>query len=267
MNPVPAETSIWTEPLKIRSYDVDFTRRATCASLCRHFLEAAWNHAEALGVGFQHLGKQGKFWVLSRLRIEVRRSPEWGSVVSLRTWPRATKALFAMRDFEVTDEGETTLAAGTSAWLVLDATSKRPQRLNVLLAGLAGLDGKAVLGRDPEKLAVDQEGEEAFSLKVRYADIDVNRHVNSSRYIDWMLDAYPLEFHRRQLLRVLEINFLSETLEDELLSVRTRRIGAGAYGHSLRKADGSEICRARLEWEETPSSASERTALLKDALG
>jgi acyl-ACP thioesterase len=120
------------------------------------------------------------------------------------------------------------------------------------------LDGKAVLGRDPEKLAGDQEGEEAFSVTVRYADIDVNRHVNSSRYIDWMLDAYPLEFHRRYLLRVLEINFLSETLEGEVLSVRTRQIGAGAYGHSLRKADGSEICRARLEWEETP--------LLRDAL-
>ncbi|MCL4181496.1 MAG: hypothetical protein KJ072_27630 [Verrucomicrobia bacterium] len=251
MNSVPGETSIWTEPLKIRSYDVDFTRRATSASLCRYFLEAAWNHAEALGVGFQHLGRQGKFWVLSRLRIEVRRAPEWGSEARLQTWPRATKALFAMRDFKVTDDTETTLAAGSSAWLVLDATSKRPQRLNVLLAGLAGLDGKAVLGRDPEKLADDQEGDEVFCVKVRYADIDVNRHVNSGRYIEWMLDAYPLEFHRQHLLRVLEINFLSETLEGEVVSVRTWEAGAGAYGHSLRKSGGGEICRARLEWEET----------------
>jgi acyl-ACP thioesterase len=121
------------------------------------------------------------------------------------------------------------------------------------------LDGKAVLGRDPEKLAGDQEGEEAFSVKVRYADIDVNRHVNSSRYIDWIMDAYPLEFHRRNLLRVLEINFLSETLEDEVLSVRTRQTGAGAYAHSLRKADRSEICRARLEWEETPCKDLEKS--------
>jgi len=51
---------------------------------------------------------------------------------------------------------------------VLDATSKRPQRLNTLLAGLAGFDGKTVLGRDPEKLADDQEGDEVFSVKVRY---------------------------------------------------------------------------------------------------
>ena len=256
MNSVPGETSIWTERLKIRSYDVDFTRRATGASLCRYFLEAAWNHAEALGVRFQHLGKEGKLWVLSRLRIEVRRAPEWGSEARLRTWPRATQTLFAMRDFEVTDDAETVLAAGSSAWLVLDATSKRPRRLNVLLAGLAGLDGKAVLGRDPQKLADGQEGEEVFSLKVRYADIDVNRHVNSGRYIEWMLDTYPLEFHRQHRLRVLEINFLSETLEGEEVSVRAWQVGEGIYGHLLRKSGGGEICRARLEWEETPGPGS-----------
>jgi medium-chain acyl-[acyl-carrier-protein] hydrolase len=243
---------MWSEPLRIRSYDVDFTRRATSASLCRHFLEAAWNHAEALGVGFNQLAKQGKCWVLSRLRLEVRHSPMWGSTATLRTWPRAAKSLFAMRDFEVTDDAGTPVAAGSSAWLVLDVASKRPQRLNPLLAGLAGLDGKSALGRDPEKLPDGEGWEEVFSVNVRYADIDVNRHVNSGRYIDWMLDAYPLGFHREHGLRVLEVNFLGETLEGEVLGVRSRQTGAAVYCHSLTRASGAEVCRARLEWGETP---------------
>lgn len=71
MNPTAADWPIWTEPLQIRSYDVDFSRHATSSSLCRHFLEAAWNHAEALGVGFDRLAAEGKFWVLSRLRMEL----------------------------------------------------------------------------------------------------------------------------------------------------------------------------------------------------
>jgi medium-chain acyl-[acyl-carrier-protein] hydrolase len=252
MNAASATAPVWTEQVKICSYDVDFTRRATSESLCRYFLEAAWNHAEALGLGFGHLGRQGKFWVLSRLLLEARQYPRWGSAATLRTWPRAATPLFAMRDFEVVDGGGARLAAGSSAWLVLDATSKRPQRLNKLFPDLLGRDGPAALGRDPEKLAEGASGEETFSVAVRYTDIDVNQHVNSSRYLGWMLDAYPFGFQREHRVRVLEVNYLGEALEGEVVSVRTRPAGGGTYCHSLTKAGGAEVCRARLVWEDAP---------------
>src|SRR5437016_4491547 len=89
------ERPVWTERIQIRSYDVDATRRATILSLFRYFLEAAWNHAESLGFGFTKLGAQGKFWVLSRVRLEVMRFPAWGDQVILRTWPRGIQSAFA----------------------------------------------------------------------------------------------------------------------------------------------------------------------------
>lgn len=254
MQPVASELLVWNEPLKVHSYDVDFNGRATSATLCRHFLEAAWNHAEALGVGFSHLGSQGKFWVLSRLRLEARRYPAWGSVGTLRTWPRTPSALFAMRDFEVLDDAGAVLVAASSAWVVLDEASKRPQRVARLFPGLKDLNGRAALARDPEKLP-DCEVWDGHSLaSVRYSDIDVNGHVGSSRYIGWMLDAYPFEHHRAHWVRVLEINYLGETVAGEELSVRTHQIGPAEYCHSLARNNGDEVCRARMEW--TAASAS-----------
>jgi medium-chain acyl-[acyl-carrier-protein] hydrolase len=161
-----------------------------------------------------------------------------------------------MRDFEVADAAGTPIVAGSSAWLVVDAASKRPQRLNALLAGLEGLYGNATLSRDPVKLEACDDWGHAFSVAVRYDDIDVNRHVNSGRYIDWMLDAYPLQFHRDHCLRVLEVNFLGETLEGDVLNVRTRQDRARVYLHALTKIGGPETCRARLEWETTPPARS-----------
>ncbi len=254
MNPGSAAAPVWTEQLRICSYDVDLTRRATSMCLCRYFLEAAWNHAEALGFGFSHLARQGKLWVLSRLALEVDRYPVWGSAVTLRTWPRGVKSVFALRDFEVADGAGTRLAAGSSAWLVLDAGSKRPQRPNRVLSGVADLEGKAALGRDPEKLADDENGEETLSAAVRYTDIDVNGHVNSGRYVGWILESYPLGFHREHCVRVLEVNYLGETLEGEVLSVRGRQAGPGVYRHSLARSSGDEVCRARLEWKEAPTA-------------
>jgi medium-chain acyl-[acyl-carrier-protein] hydrolase len=257
MEPASSEVPAWTEELRIRSYDVDATRRATSLSLCRYFLEAAWNHAEALGFGFSHLQSQGKFWVLARWRFEVQQYPLWGEGAILRTWPRGLKSVFALRDFELQDETGRRLAAGSSAWLVIDAVSKRPQRLHKLFPNLAALHGKAALGCDPEELEDNEIWDNTYPLTVRYSDIDVNKHVNSSRYIGWIMDAYPAGFHLQHSLRVLDVNYLGETLEGEQLTVRTRQTDATVYSHSLIKPNGNEVCRARLEWKVNATVAVE----------
>jgi acyl-ACP thioesterase len=253
MSALSPTSQVWTEPLRVCSDDVDFTRRATGATLCRYFLEAAWNHAEALGLGFNQLASQGRLWVLSRLLVQVERYPVWGDAMVLRTWPRGVVSVFAMRDFEVGDDAGRRLAAGSSAWLVLNAATKRPQRLHKVIPSLAEFDGPSALGRDPEKLPDGEGGAEAYAATVRYTDTDVNRHVGSSRYVGWLLDAYPSEFHGDHALRVLEVNYLGETRVGDVVSIRTRQTAPGVYCHSVILANGSEVCRARLTWAKTPT--------------
>lgn len=245
---------LWTEQIRICSYDVDFTRRATLASLCRYFLEAAWNHAESLGVGFNYLQNQQKFWVLSRLLMELERPPAWGSPVTVRTWPRQVRSVFAMRDFEFLDSAGMRVVAGSSAWLVLDAVSKRPQRLEKLLPGLEDWGDDTALGENPQKLGDLETWDAVTPVTVRYSDIDVNRHVNSSRYIGWILDTYSLQFHGEHSVRSFEINYLGETLEGDVLSVRSGQFMEGVFFHSLVKPDGNTVCRARLEWTHSPAA-------------
>jgi hypothetical protein len=69
------DSDVWIEQLRIHSYEVDFNQRGSLESLCRLFLEGAWNRAEHLGVGFHQLASQKKFWVLSRMAVEVEQFP------------------------------------------------------------------------------------------------------------------------------------------------------------------------------------------------
>src|SRR5215813_912680 len=85
MSESPAE--IWTEAFRVHSYEVDFEGRATLETLCHYFQEAAWNHAERLGVGYSHLQREQRLWVLSRLLIKIDGYPLWGDAISVRTWP------------------------------------------------------------------------------------------------------------------------------------------------------------------------------------
>lgn len=248
--PSSIQAPVWSEQIEIRSYDVDSTRRATSLSLFRYFLEAAWAHAESLGFGFNHLATQGKFWALSRLRMEAVRYPLWASKVTLRTWPRGIQSVFAMRDFEFLDDAGARLAAGACAWLVVDSATRRPQRLHKILPALAALEAKSAIEQDPGKLEDNETWDSQAPLAVRYTDIDVNNHANSARYIGWILDSYPAGFHLAHTLRSLELNYLNETREGDHLVLHTRAHESGQFSHALKKQDAPDLFRARLQWSE-----------------
>jgi medium-chain acyl-[acyl-carrier-protein] hydrolase len=246
-----APPATWRERLIIRSYDVDFHKLATAEAVCRLFLEAAWNHAEHLGFGYAALAAQSKLWVLSRLLVQIDSFPGWGQPVELTTWPRGINGVFALRDFELHADDGSRLAAGASSWLVLDATSHRPQRVDKLLLPIATPGTRAAVGREPLKLAELAAADSAYTAAVRYSDIDVNRHVNSARYIGWLLDSYPPDFLRRHRLQSLEVNYLGEGLWTDTLTVRSGERRPLLFNHSIAKANDSEVCRAELLWAPT----------------
>jgi acyl-ACP thioesterase len=102
---------IWTESHRICSYEVDITRRLTMESILRNFQEAAWNHAEHLQLGYSHLRGNNQAWVLSRMTVRVQTYPHWDQAVTIRTWPRGSQSLFALRDFEMLDKNGRQLLA------------------------------------------------------------------------------------------------------------------------------------------------------------
>jgi len=245
---MPADDKgIWSEEIRIHSYDVDFGQRAALESICRLFLEAAWNHAEALGVGFARLAQHNRLWVLARLLIKIDPYPRWGDIVTLNTWPRAAKSIFALREFELMGPAGNQLGGGSSAWVVLDGTSKKPQRIEKMLGGLRTGPERTAVGQDASKLS-SCPGQTAMTRSAQYGDIDLNGHVNSARYIGWLMDSYPFEFHRKHQVQLLEINYLGETRGGETITIRSRTESPGLLSHTILRAEESEVCRARILW-------------------
>lgn len=252
------EPGIWRQPWLAHSYEVDFRQRTTAEALCRSFLDAAWSHAEQLGFGYEHLASQGLLWVLVRLLVRVENYPLWGQAAELRTWPCGTSGAFALRDFEIADAQGRPFAAGTSSWLVLDAAAHRPQRIDKLLFQVPNLATRRALGQNARKLPGVPSGSTSSTFAARYSDIDVNQHVNSARYLGWLMDCYPAEFHRTHALRCAELNYVSETKWGDSLCLLTHEQPALEFAHCLTKPDQSEVCRAHLRWElEAPQGAAQ----------
>jgi len=244
-----SKEAIWAEEFKVHSYDVDFKKMATLESLCRHFQEAAWAHAEQLGVGYKKLQQENQLWVLARLLVKAERYPTWGEMQTLHTWPRAAKSVFAMRDFEMLDSSATRIVAGASAWLVLDATTRKPQRVDKLVSTIIGFSDRHALAQEPQKLRPFESKPPMEEFTVRYSDIDVNGHVNNSRYIGWIMDAHPVEFHRAHEVSLFEVNYLAETIGGDAISIFSQELAPGEYWYSITNpTTGAVVCRARIIW-------------------
>jgi medium-chain acyl-[acyl-carrier-protein] hydrolase len=243
------QDALWREAVEIHSYDVDIERQMTIESLLKYCQEAAWNHAEHLGVGYSHLRARGQVWMLSRLTLAVDSYPEWGQQTELHTWPRGVKSLFALRDFELLDINGHSLAGATSSWLVFDQEARRPLRPESILASIPTLPDRRALSCDAEKLTVTEIPLSSSIINVKYSDLDLNDHVNNAAYARWILDRYPVEFHRRHRLRKLTINFLAALDGQDSVLLGTAETGALRFAHAMRRqADHGECCRAEIVW-------------------
>ena len=139
----------------------------------------------------------------------------------VETWPKGISKLFALRDFVVRTADGVDAVRATSAWLTLDLESKRPRRPQEVMRQEVMLENEHAIAEMPGKLALPENLEVTDTRTARYSDLDVNRHVNNARYVDWLFDALPPADQVRMAFSELTVQFTGESRYGERLEVRT----------------------------------------------
>jgi medium-chain acyl-[acyl-carrier-protein] hydrolase len=215
------------EKFRLYTDDVDHDDKLTPAAAFNYFQEVAENHAEELGMGREAMAAASQTWILSRMSAVLDRRTGRGSEIRVRTWPRGTDRLFAIRDYEMRDEADLIVARGRSAWLILDLTTLRPRRPETLTEGIPKNEGADALADGAKGLPERKDLVEVGRRTAAYSDIDYNGHVNNARYVQWIQDALPAEeIEAADRLR-LDINYLSEVKPGGTVSLWTGRIDGG----------------------------------------
>ncbi|MDP2968786.1 MAG: thioesterase [Deltaproteobacteria bacterium] len=241
----------WEDAYLVSFYEVDAKNRVFLPSLWKYLQETAWNHANRIGIGYLDLARNNHFWILSRLAIDMDEYPGWGDKIQVKTWLLGSSRLFAFRDFSILREDGRIIGGAKSAWVVLNLKSRKPQRIEPFLKDLSSLSDQHGAETALNKLpALSHPGEETF-FTVHYSDLDMHQHVNNARYIEWVLDSYPLEMNQTHHISTFEINFLAESNCGDELSIQSERQkdSSPTFLHTMiRKEDGKELCRARVKW-------------------
>ena len=239
----------------VHVYETGPDGRLNLHSLFDYFQDIASDHAVLLGFGRDDLMKQNHFWVLSRIYAEISVWPSWGESIIVKTWPRGTDRLFAIRDFEARLPDGRSIARATSSWLIINRDTKRIQRPenNLSLLNSELTDEKA-LPRNAMKLEPDSgNGLSTPPFHVSISDLDINLHTNNARYLKWVTDSYDLDFILNNVPLSAEINYLAESRFNDNIAITKSEVGnnSNVLNHSImRTSDNTELCRVRINWKK-----------------
>lgn len=234
----------WSEDYKIASYFVNLRGRAGLYSLLNFIQDVGWMHARQMRVQLEpHQG-----WVFTRQSLTMNAWPKWNETITIKTWLRTpTSDVFFFRDYEFFN-GETKIGECTSTFSVIDMNTRKmvAPDLNKLGAVFRDDHNRTEL---PEKILWQSDVTEIAQFEVRNSDLDMNNHVNNTKYAQWILDAIPLEVLKGDVqLKKYEINFLTETKSGDKVILQKTNAPDSAITQfqGVRAADGKPVFAARL---------------------
>ena len=209
--------SVYREELLLRSKDVDMFRRLRTSELFRLLQEASIRHTEQLGMGRDKTLDKGILWVLLMQRAEIVRMPEYDEQIVLKSWPGKTMHLLFPRYYSLETAAGEPLLKASALWSLVDEKTRKvvfPERYGVVIDGAETGEEIAMPG------SVKKRGtsfEQPFT--VPYSFVDLNGHMNNTRYFDLAEDCIGAAAAGREL-KAVSVEYQNEARLGETLSLR-----------------------------------------------
>jgi len=210
---------------------------------------AAVEHAEQLGFGYQVMSKKNLSWVLVRMNIEILRLPNWREEVILTTWPRHLSTISAFRDYTlINKQSEELLCNASSEWLLIDLTTRRPQKMEEHRDLEVFVMEKNALSHKTPKIQRDLNYEDLFKIKSLYSSLDMNGHTNARKYIDWLDDAI-YEVHGERKFSFLHMAYFHECKYNEEVIIQVGMRDNSVF-QGLKSKNNQVAFRAKVEFKK-----------------
>ncbi|MFI3314990.1 MAG: thioesterase [Rikenellaceae bacterium] len=229
----------------INPRDVDSSGFITLKSMIDFLIEAASTDADAKGIGLSLIRKEELSWVLSGMAIEVYNKPSFGETIMIDTWIRKINRIFSYRQFKVyNSEGEVIIEA-SSTWSMIDLKERRLANITKHIDVSSLVDSRNIEIEDIKRINGNFDASGSVEHKVVYSDIDMNNHVTSSKYVEWMCDTLKKPFECASRLKRFDINFINEVRFDSIVEI-DYLTEETAITFSLKDEKKTTLCNAML---------------------
>jgi acyl-CoA thioesterase FadM len=250
-----SEPWLLRDSFAIRTHDLDSSARVSPAGLVRILENLRWR--ALMSDGF--VGGSVKIGVLRAQSLAIERRVGFGERIEVSMWLSGVGGTSFTLGYAIRSGSDASIVAHSASRFVSIGIDGRPRPIGPGLKRFSS-DRETIeiprLDHSPEAGAWSQ------SFVVRASDVDLLRHVNQARYVDYVEDARDAcaraggygEHDQRAsaALEYLAVNYEDQARLGDCLRVTTWAIGdaPGQYAFEVRReADDALMTRARLAVE------------------
>lgn len=212
--------SLFKKNYGVEFRDIDFTKKLKMSALFNFFQDIASLAVDNLNIGINTIQEQhGVAWILIRIRVDIIRTAEWNEEVEIETWPQQPKKLEFERDFIVRDSQGNVIAKAVSTWIIADINTREIRRSELLGIEYPPIITERAIDCRLGKFKALGELQLAYKKVIGYSDIDINGHLNNSKYIDYIMDCFTVENHMKYGIKSIEVSFVNEALPGDIIKL------------------------------------------------
>ena len=194
---------------KLKSRDVNMFLRLRTSQLFEIMQEIATDHSELLGAGIEKIRSKNLMWVLARQNVEISRMPSYNEYITIETWPGTTVHSLYPRYYRILDSKGENILNSSSIWILADMKERSlvPSSLSGIAFSYNKRGMEIALPSPPRQFFTDRR----FSFSVPFSYIDMNRHMNNTRYFDLADNLSPFAITGR-VPKKINVEYSSELL-------------------------------------------------------
>ena len=185
-------------------------------------------------------------WIITEYDIEVVRLPRFAEEITIETEALSYNRLFCYRRFTIYDEAGQELIHMMATFVLMDRDSRKVHAVEpeIVAPYQSDFDKKLIRGPKYESL------EEPFSkdYHVRFYDLDMNGHVNNSKYLDWIFEVMGADFLTQYIPKKINLKYVKEVRPGGVITSAVERTGLESK-HEIT-SDGATNAQAIITWQE-----------------
>ena len=217
---------IYEKKVLIRSEQVDMTRRLRMSDLFRLLEEASIAHTEELGYTRDKTLDRGLLWIITRQLVEIDEMPAYDEEIIVRSWQGDMQHVFFPRFYEI-ERGGKVLVKGQALWMLIEEETRSmvmPEDYDIFIPGRPDPDDMML-----PAIAIPKDAEAGIPLVTRFSQVDINGHMNNTRYFDIIDDALWGSGGTVRIPKTVLANYLSELRLGDAFTLREYKDGSALY--------------------------------------
>lgn len=185
-------------------------------------------------------------WIITEYDIEVVRLPRFAEEITIETEALSYNRLFCYRRFTIYDEAGQDLIHMMATFVLMDRDSRKVHAVEPEIVAPYQSEFSKKLLRGPKYQSLENPISKDYH--VRFYDLDMNGHVNNSKYLDWIFEVMGADFLTQYIPKKINLKYVKEVRPGGVITSSVERTGLESK-HEIT-SDGVTNAQAIITWQE-----------------